>query len=141
MFQIKPDLIIKCPNFYLVIFFCSVTIRRRELVFKINIQKRALFIGVRNFDNYTFLETKFIHIIFFYRMKQHVEKICEEVLEKIVLITLFCLYKLHKRSTTHNRSFTYTQNKNKSFQNIHFKKLQIVSEFQSNKIFKAILQR
>jgi len=29
----------------------------------------------------------------------------------------------------------------KSFQNIHFKKLQIVSEFQSNKIFKAILQR
>ena len=61
--------------------------------------------------------------------------------KKIVLITLFCLYKLHKRSTTHNRSFTYTQNKNKSFQNIHFKKLQIVSEFQSNKIFKAILQR
>ena len=76
-------------------------------------------------------------------MKQHLEKICEEVLEKkIVLITLFCLYKLHKRSTTHNRSFTYPQNKNKSFQNIpYFKKLQIVSEFQSNKIFKAILQR
>ena len=56
-------------------------------------------------------------------MKQHLEKICEEVLEKkIVLITLFCLYKLHKRSTTHNRSFTYPQNKNKSFQNIHISK-------------------
>ena len=74
-------------------------------------------------------------------MKQHLEKICEEVLEKkIVLITLFCLYKLHKRSTTHNRSFTYPQNKNKSFQNIHFKKLQIFKSFQNISLTKFLKQ-
>ena len=142
MFQIKPDWIIKCPNFYLVIFFLFSHNQAQRTRFQNKYLETSAVYWGKKFWQLHFSRDE-IHTYNFFLQNETTcwENMWRSTRKKIVLITLFCLYKLHKRSTTHNRSFTYTQNKNKSFQNIHFKKLQIVSEFQSNKIFKAILQR
>ena len=83
-----------------------------------------------------------IHIYNFFLQNETTswENIWRRTRKKIVFITLFCLYKLHKRSKTHNWSFTYPQNKNKSFQNIHFKKLQIFKSFQNISLTKFLKQ-